>query len=196
MRAKSLSRVQLCNPRDCSPPGSSVHGLLQARILEGLPCPLPGLFPTQGLNPGLLTSLRWQVGSGPSPTSHASDWPHPLAQMRPRETHKKASLIVTNQARRVRTGKAGRWRESVAGEGRVGCRLARGRGDASPSYRAKRGPGSGPASPATLASEAPCPAPGSQEESARPEVRRGWGWGALLRPHPPGAMLAFSPCQL
>ena len=23
----------LCNPMDCSPPGSSVHGLLQARIL-------------------------------------------------------------------------------------------------------------------------------------------------------------------
>ena len=24
----------LCNPRDCSPPGSSVHGIFQARILE------------------------------------------------------------------------------------------------------------------------------------------------------------------
>ena len=24
----------LCNPVDCSPPGSSVHGILQARILE------------------------------------------------------------------------------------------------------------------------------------------------------------------
>ena len=24
----------LCNPMDCSPPGSSVHGTLQARILE------------------------------------------------------------------------------------------------------------------------------------------------------------------
>ena len=29
-----LSRVQLCNPLDCSPPGSSVHGIFQARILE------------------------------------------------------------------------------------------------------------------------------------------------------------------
>ena len=26
--------VRLCNPMDCSPPGSSVHGILQARILE------------------------------------------------------------------------------------------------------------------------------------------------------------------
>ena len=29
-----LSRVWLCDPTDCSPPGSSVHGILQARILE------------------------------------------------------------------------------------------------------------------------------------------------------------------
>ena len=29
-----LSRVELCNPVDCSPPGPSVHGILQARILE------------------------------------------------------------------------------------------------------------------------------------------------------------------
>ena len=29
-----LSCVQLCNPMDCSPPGSFVHGISQARILE------------------------------------------------------------------------------------------------------------------------------------------------------------------
>ena len=35
MRAKSLqSCLTLCNAMDCSPPGSSVHGILQARILE------------------------------------------------------------------------------------------------------------------------------------------------------------------
>ena len=30
----------LCNPMDCSPPGSSVHGILQARILKwvAVPC--------------------------------------------------------------------------------------------------------------------------------------------------------------
>uniref|UniRef100_A0A452EUF9 Ankyrin repeat and KH domain containing 1 n=1 Tax=Capra hircus TaxID=9925 RepID=A0A452EUF9_CAPHI len=32
----SLSRVRLCDPMDCRPPGSSVHGISQARILEGL----------------------------------------------------------------------------------------------------------------------------------------------------------------
>ena len=29
----------LCDPTDCSPPGSSVHGILQARILEWVPMP-------------------------------------------------------------------------------------------------------------------------------------------------------------
>ena len=29
-----LSHVWLCNPRECSPPSSSAHGILQARILE------------------------------------------------------------------------------------------------------------------------------------------------------------------
>ena len=28
------SCLTLCNPIDCSPPGSSVHGILQARIVE------------------------------------------------------------------------------------------------------------------------------------------------------------------
>ena len=30
----SCAHAQSCNPMDCSPPGSSVHGLFQARILE------------------------------------------------------------------------------------------------------------------------------------------------------------------
>ena len=35
MHAKLLQLcLILCNPMDCSPPGSSVHGILQARILE------------------------------------------------------------------------------------------------------------------------------------------------------------------
>ena len=33
-KGKLLSRVRLCDPMDCSLPGSSVHGILQARILE------------------------------------------------------------------------------------------------------------------------------------------------------------------
>ena len=56
------SSLTLCDPMDCSPPGSSVHGILQARIVEWLPCPPPGIFPTQGSNSGLLCLLHWQAG--------------------------------------------------------------------------------------------------------------------------------------
>ena len=35
VKVKSLSCVRtLCNPMDCSPPGSSIHGIFQARVLE------------------------------------------------------------------------------------------------------------------------------------------------------------------
>ena len=38
--AKSIqSCLTLCDPMDCSPPGSSVHGILQARILEWVAIP-------------------------------------------------------------------------------------------------------------------------------------------------------------
>ena len=33
------SCLTLCNPMDCSPPGSSVHRILQARILESVAVP-------------------------------------------------------------------------------------------------------------------------------------------------------------
>ena len=33
------SCLMLCDPMDCSPPGSSVHGILQARIPEWVPIP-------------------------------------------------------------------------------------------------------------------------------------------------------------
>ena len=35
----------LCDPLDCSPPGSSVHGISQARILEWVAVPPPGDLP-------------------------------------------------------------------------------------------------------------------------------------------------------
>ena len=40
IKVKSLRRVQLCDPTDCSPPGSSLHGIFQARILEWVAIPL------------------------------------------------------------------------------------------------------------------------------------------------------------
>ena len=51
--------VQLfCNPRDCSPPGFSVHGISQARILKWAAISfLQGIFLTQELNLQLLPCL-------------------------------------------------------------------------------------------------------------------------------------------
>ena len=43
----------LCDPVDCGPSGSSVLGLLQARIPEWVAIPFSGDLPTQGLKPGL-----------------------------------------------------------------------------------------------------------------------------------------------
>ena len=61
MHAKMLqSCPTLCNPMDCSPLGSSVHGILRARILEwGCHFLLKEIFPTQGSNTGI---LHWQAG--------------------------------------------------------------------------------------------------------------------------------------
>ena len=41
----------LCDPVDCSPPGSSIHGILQAGILEWLPFPSRGDLPNPGIEP-------------------------------------------------------------------------------------------------------------------------------------------------
>ena len=41
----------LCGPVNCSPPGSSVHGILQIRIWSGLPFPSPGDLPDSGIKP-------------------------------------------------------------------------------------------------------------------------------------------------
>ena len=48
------SCLTVCDPMDCSLSGFSVHGIFQARIL-GVGCHflLQGIFPNQGLNPGL-----------------------------------------------------------------------------------------------------------------------------------------------
>ena len=57
-------------PRDCSPPGSLDHGLLQAGILEWVAMPFSrGIFPTQGSNLGLLhcRQIRYHLSHQGSP---------------------------------------------------------------------------------------------------------------------------------
>ena len=62
----------LCDPMDCSLPGSSVHGILQARILKlvAMPSleelPNPGIDPTSLMSPALAggfftTSAAWEA---------------------------------------------------------------------------------------------------------------------------------------
>ena len=60
------SYLTLCNAMDCSLPGSSVHGILQAKYWSGLPFPSPGDLPDPGIELVSLTSNRhWQAGSLP-----------------------------------------------------------------------------------------------------------------------------------
>ena len=56
--------LTLCDPMDCSPPGYSVQGILQAKN-TGVGCHalLQEIFLTQGSNLSLLYLLHWQVGS-------------------------------------------------------------------------------------------------------------------------------------
>ena len=44
----------LSDPMDCSLPGSSVHGIFQARVMQWVAISFSrGILPTQGTNPGL-----------------------------------------------------------------------------------------------------------------------------------------------
>ena len=53
-----------CDPMDCSPPGSSVRGIIQARILNcGLPLPPPGDLPHPRIKPGYPMSSPLQADS-------------------------------------------------------------------------------------------------------------------------------------
>ena len=52
MHAKSLQLCQiLCDPMDCSLPGSSVMEFSRQEYWSGLPCTLPGGLPGPGIEP-------------------------------------------------------------------------------------------------------------------------------------------------
>ena len=72
MKVKSESEVsQLCltfrHPMDCSPPGSSVHGIFQARVLEwGATAFSPQVRtgPKRPLKPTALGAEKWPADGG------------------------------------------------------------------------------------------------------------------------------------
>ena len=53
----------LCNPMDCSTPGSSVHSFVICHVL------LQGIFPNSGIKPMFPASPALQVGSLPAEPS-------------------------------------------------------------------------------------------------------------------------------
>ena len=71
MCAKLLqSYPTLCNAMDCSLPGSSLHGISQARIWNGFPFLSPGDLPDPGIEPASLTSpilAAWPATHAHSP---------------------------------------------------------------------------------------------------------------------------------
>ena len=76
--------LTLCNSMDCSPPGSSVHGILQARILECVVIPFSKDLPDPGIEPrsSALQADSLLSESLGKPCYHSvmsnSVWPHGL----------------------------------------------------------------------------------------------------------------------
>ena len=80
MCAQSLqSSPTLCNPMGCSPPGSSVHGLLQARIPEWVAMPSSGDLPDPGIEPVFLMSPALTDGLLTASTTWEALWDVPSA---------------------------------------------------------------------------------------------------------------------
>ena len=69
VHACTESCLTTCDPVGCSPPGSSVHGILQARKGRGCHALLQGIFSTQGSNPRHLSLLHWLVLPESRPTA-------------------------------------------------------------------------------------------------------------------------------
>ena len=57
--------LTLCNPMDCSPPGSSVHGISQARILEWVAISFSGDLPNPGIKPRFSALQTYSLPSKP-----------------------------------------------------------------------------------------------------------------------------------
>ena len=80
----------LCDPMDCSPPGSSVDGIFQEKYWNGLPFPPPGNFPELELKPaspvapelasGFFTTggMKWKP-----PSTSKSNWTKSRSQLWP-----------------------------------------------------------------------------------------------------------------
>ena len=71
------SVVSICDPMDCSPPGSFVWNSAGKNTVVGCHALLQGISRTQGSNLHLFCLLHWQMGSLPGATfilSAAQKW--------------------------------------------------------------------------------------------------------------------------
>ena len=59
----AMPSVTLCDPMDCSPPGSSAKGFSRQESWSGSPCPPPGDLPDPGIKPGSPVSPALQTDS-------------------------------------------------------------------------------------------------------------------------------------
>ena len=62
VRTYAQSCPTLCDPMDCSPPGSSVHRFSRQEYWSGLPFPSPGDLPHPGIKPASPASLALAGG--------------------------------------------------------------------------------------------------------------------------------------
>ena len=80
--AKSLQLcLTFCSPIDCSLPGSSVHYILQARILEWVAMPSSRDLPNPGIKLTSPDLLHWQTVSLPLAPAGKPPWCHEYNQL-------------------------------------------------------------------------------------------------------------------
>ena len=102
--------LTLCNPMDYSPPGSSVHGILQARILQWVACPPSGDLPNPGIKPVSLKSPTFvgrfftTVLSGKPRILQKDLWKAPSLQVPKIITSRKNNLLFGTDLEKSLTG--------------------------------------------------------------------------------------------
>ena len=80
MCVRAQSYLTLCDPMDCSPPGCSIHGIVQARILEPV-----AIFSSRGSSQPRDKSphlLHWQKDSLPVSHLGSPEIKHTIMEMK------------------------------------------------------------------------------------------------------------------
>ena len=87
----------LCNSMDCSLLGSSLHGILRARILERVAKPSSGDLPNPGIEHTSLMSIHWQVNFLPIVSPGKAKSYHKIQQFHSKYLSKRNQKICPHQ---------------------------------------------------------------------------------------------------